>query len=173
MYRRILISLLAVFCLCSCSDRPRVIPEDTLSDIYMKMYINDQWLLKNNREHTKVDTTLFYDGIFAEYGYSFKDYDYTVQKYLKNPEKFKKVFEDTRSKLEKRRKELAAMKDIVDRNKAFDKQFEGLYEKQNFELKDINYLDFRLYVERRNSVRTYQESSTGDVTRFKPLAGGR
>ena len=78
----------------SCSGRPRIIPRATLTDIYADMFLADQWLRDNSSERQRADTSLFYDPIFARYGYTFEDYDATVRKYMEDPEKFSKIFRD-------------------------------------------------------------------------------
>lgn len=88
--------------LLSCSGRVRIIPRSTLADIYADMLLADQWIKDNPTERKVADTTLFYDPIFARYGYTFEDYDATVKKYMQDPEKFSKVFRAAGEKLQKR-----------------------------------------------------------------------
>ena len=107
----------------SCSGRPRIIPRATLTDIYADMFLADQWLRDNSSERQRADTSLFYDPIFARYGYTFEDYDATVRKYMEDPEKFSKIFRDAAEKLRKGRdkydKKLQDLKRIKEFNEAF------------------------------------------------------
>ena len=170
MLRRILISLAAAVCLCSCADRPKLIPADTLSDIYAQMYVSDQWLMKNHRARVTADTTLFYDGILQDFGYDFKDYDYSVRKYLENPEKMKKIFERTRECLEKRRKELSDMKAIVEKNRKIDLSLKDVYEPSEFWPMKYDTTDFSINAKRRNGIRSDKKSASGDFFRFEPAS---
>ncbi|MBO4455101.1 MAG: DUF4296 domain-containing protein [Bacteroidales bacterium] len=88
--------------LASCSGRPRIIPRATLTDIYVDMFLADQWIKDHSSERSRADTSLFYDPILARYGYTFEDYDATVKRYLDDPEKFSKVFRDASAKLKKK-----------------------------------------------------------------------
>lgn len=97
--RHTVAALLLGLLLVSCSGKPRIIPRATLTDIYADMFLADQWLSDHSSERSKADTTLFYDPIFARYGYTFEDYDATVKKYMIDPEKFSKVFKDASNKL--------------------------------------------------------------------------
>ncbi len=97
--RHIAAALALGLLLVSCSGKPRIIPRATLTDIYVDMFLADQWLRDHSSERSKADTTLFYDPIFAKYGYTFEDYDATIKEYLKDPEKFSKIFRSATDRL--------------------------------------------------------------------------
>ena len=75
-----------LLCSCACSQKARVIPEKQLEDLYIDMFIADQWLRDHNDFQLAADTSLFFDPIFAEHGYSFEDYDATLKYYTARPE---------------------------------------------------------------------------------------
>ena len=116
--------------LCSC--RERIIPRATMVDIYADMFLADQWLSDHNQERTKADTSLFYDPIFARYGYTFEDYDRSVKHYLKDPERFSKVFRDASAKLAKKKDLYTIKSDHVAQIREFNDQFKS-YMEANFD----------------------------------------
>ena len=65
--------VLAAALLTGCG-RPKVIPEDELVSLYVDMFIADQWLRDHPDEKKVADTTLFFDPLFREHGYTFEDY---------------------------------------------------------------------------------------------------
>ena len=125
-------ALLLGILLASCGGRPRIIPRATLTDIYVDMFLADQWLKDHSGERSKADTCLFYDPIFARYGYTFEDYDATVKKYLDDPEKFSRIFRDAGAKLRKKQgiyeKKVNRLREI----KEFNDYFNGKYSSLDF-----------------------------------------
>jgi hypothetical protein len=91
----VLVLLAAVAC-----QRTRIIPKDTLADIYMDMFLADQVVREENIPHAQMDTTLVYEAVFRKYGYDTDDYLNSVRHYLKDPERFAKVFESVAKRLE-------------------------------------------------------------------------
>ncbi len=91
----VLVLLAAVAC-----QRTRIIPRDTLEDIYMDMFLADQVVREENIPHAQMDTTLLYEAVFQKYGYDTDDYLNSVRYYLKDPERFAKVFESVAKRLE-------------------------------------------------------------------------
>ena len=85
---------------------PRTIPRDTLSDIFHDMFLQDQQIRNNHSIKMLADTSLVYEGIFREYGYTSNDYIYTVGKYIREPDKFAKIFARTADRLTKEAKEI-------------------------------------------------------------------
>ena len=79
---------------------PRVIPKDTLTDIYTEMFIADQKVREMNIPRAQMDTMLLYEAVFEKYGYDTDDYLYSVRHYLKDPERFAKVFENAAKRLQ-------------------------------------------------------------------------
>ena len=102
----VLVLLLAVAC-----RGPRVIPKDTLTDIYPEMFIADQMVRDADIPRAQMDTMLLYEAVFEKYGYDTEDYLYSLRYYLKDPERFGKVFENVAKRLEG---EVDALKKIVE-----------------------------------------------------------
>ena len=111
----VLVLLLAVAC-----RGPRVIPKDTLTDIYTEMFIADQMVRDADIPRAQMDTMLLYEAVFEKYGYDTEDYLYSLRYYLKDPERFGKVFENVAKRLEG---EVEALKKIVElRNRIASKR---------------------------------------------------
>ena len=111
----VLVLLVAVAC-----RGPRVIPKDTLTDIYTEMFIADQMVRDADIPRAQMDTMLLYEAVFEKYGYDTEDYLYSLRYYLKDPERFGKVFENVSKRLEG---EVEALKKIVElRNRIASKR---------------------------------------------------
>ena len=91
---------------------PRVIPKDTLTDIYTDMFLADQQVRKMNIPRPQMDTMLLYEAVFEKYGYNTDDYLYSVQHYLKDPERFAKVFDAVAKRLEG---EVKSLDELIER----------------------------------------------------------
>ena len=63
--------------------------------------IQDQQIKQDRELKKQADTSLVYEGIFEDYGYTTDDYLYSVQHYLRDPERFSRVFRDVARKMEK------------------------------------------------------------------------
>jgi len=90
---------------------PRVIPKDTLTDIYTEMFLADRKVQDLDIPHSQMDTMLLYEAIFEKYGYDTDDYHYSLQHYLRDPERFTKVFEGVTKRLEG---EIAALDKLIE-----------------------------------------------------------
>ena len=111
----VLVLLLAVAC-----RGPRVIPKDTMTDIYTDMFLADQMVRDADILRAQMDTMLLYEAVFEKYGYDTEDYLYSLRYYLKDPERFGKVFENVAKRLEG---EVEALKKIVElRNRIASKR---------------------------------------------------
>ena len=111
----VLVLLVAVAC-----RGPRVIPKDTMTDIYTDMFLADQMVRDADIPRTQMDTMLLYEAVFEKYGYDTEDYLYSLRYYLKDPERFGKVFENVAKRLEG---EVEALKKIVElRNRIASKR---------------------------------------------------
>ena len=111
----VLVLLVAVAC-----RGPRVIPKDTLTDIYTDMFLADQMVRDADIPRAQMDTMLLYEAVFEKYGYDTEDYLYSLRYYLKDPERFGKVFENVAKRLEG---EVDALKKIVElRNRIASKR---------------------------------------------------
>ena len=97
--KRFLHIVLVLLAVAACQG-PRVIPKDTLTDIYEDMFLADQLVRERNVPHAQMDTMLVYEAVFNKYGYNTDDYLHSVRHYLKDPERFAKVFEEVAKRLE-------------------------------------------------------------------------
>lgn len=79
---------------------PRVIPKDTLTDIYVDMLMADQYVREENIPRKQLDTMLVYEAVFNKYGYDTDDYLNSVRYYLRDPERYAKVFEEVAKRLQ-------------------------------------------------------------------------
>lgn len=59
----------------ACSNRPQVVPDDVLKDIFHDAYIANAYLDEANIND---DSLYIYEPIFERYGYSIKDFHYTI-----------------------------------------------------------------------------------------------
>lgn len=103
--KRILHIVLVLVAVAACQN-PRIIPKDTLTDIYEDMFLADQLVRERNLPQPQMDTLLVYEAVFNKYGYNTDDYMNSVRYYLKDPERFAKVFDEVNRRLEAKVKEL-------------------------------------------------------------------
>lgn len=108
--KRLLHIVLVLLAVVAC-QRTRVIPKDTLVDIYTDMFLADQMVREENIPRARMDTLLLYEAVFQKYGYNTDDYLNSVRFYLKDPERFAKVFENVAKRLEG---EVDALDKIID-----------------------------------------------------------
>jgi hypothetical protein len=104
--------IVLVIVLAAACRGPRIIPKDTLTDIYVDMLMADQFVREENIPRKQLDTMLVYEAVFNKYGYDTDDYMNSVRYYLKDPERFSKVFEEVASRLEG---EANALEKIIER----------------------------------------------------------
>lgn len=95
----------AVFTSCSKSE-VEVIPRDTMADIYMEMFMTDQWITSTPGMRMIADTSLVYEPILQKYGYDKMDYMHSVDFYMDDPERFARILRETTDKLDKKIKHL-------------------------------------------------------------------
>ena len=115
--------MLCLFLAGSCREKPRIIPRDTLTDIYCEMLLTDVWILENAEYRKMADTTLVYEPIFNKYGYTFEDYDATLNQYLTDPEILEKIFKEIGARCDKKIAELQAKADLEDQIGEFVSRF--------------------------------------------------
>lgn len=138
-------ALAALVLVFSCGNRGRVIPADKFADIYADMFLADQWL-KNNFQQKKIaDTTLFYEPIFNEYGYTLVDYDASVKYYLKKPAKYSKILKKASKKLSSR----ATYLEKVDKMWG-ERYIPPKYEPKDFTFDTLSYT--RLWKEKNDTI---------------------
>ena len=107
--KRILHIVLVLVVAAACQG-PRVIPKETLTDIYVDMFLADQMVREEGYQRTQMDTMLVYEAVFEKYGYDTDDYLNSVRHYLRDPERFAKVFEAVAKRLEG---EVAALDKLI------------------------------------------------------------
>lgn len=103
---------LAVVAALAASCRPRVIPRGKLSDIYVEMFLTDQWLRENPDVNRTADTLLVYQPIFERHGYTTDDYLRSQAYYLQDPDRYAKILRGVSRKLDK---ELKVIKKQIER----------------------------------------------------------
>jgi hypothetical protein len=103
--KRFLHIVLVLVAAAACQN-PRIIPKDTLTDIYEDMFLADQLVRERNLPQPQMDTLLVYEAVFNKYGYNTDDYLNSVRYYLKDPERFAKVFDEVNRRLEAKVKDL-------------------------------------------------------------------
>lgn len=89
--------------------KTKVIPRGKFIDIYVDMFVADQWIRDNPDVKRKTDTLKVYEGIFNRYGYTTEDYAKTVRHYMREPDKFVKVMKKVVKRLDAREKETKAL----------------------------------------------------------------
>lgn len=120
----IVVAALALACvICSCKG-PRVIPKDKFSKIYTEMVLGDLWLRDNYEKRTVADTSLFYEAIFAKYGYTTEDYRYSVNHYLRNPEEYRRILDKSILEVKKMEQKYDKLRNAEDRELADQKAAE-------------------------------------------------
>lgn len=74
------ILLAAIFALATSCNKPRVIPDQTLADIFHDSYLANSYVDLHGIE---VDSLMLYEPIFAKYGYTIEDLHYTINSFSK------------------------------------------------------------------------------------------
>lgn len=91
-----------IFASCSSKDEAEVIPRAKLADIYVDMFIIDQWISDTPGMRLIADTSLVYEPILEKYGYDKLDYVHSVDFYMNDPERFARILRSSMDKLDKR-----------------------------------------------------------------------
>ena len=91
---------MALLFLCCCSRKAKVIPRADMIDIYYDMFMADQWLLAHREFKETADTTLFYEALFREYGYTTDDYHRSVTHYMRDPKRYGRLLQEVTDRLE-------------------------------------------------------------------------
>ena len=182
--------LLLLCCTLSCHRDGRIIPPAKLTDIYVEMFLADQWLSDNPRARRGADTSDFYGAIFERYGYSFKDYDASVRHYLGQPEKFADITTNAAKRLEDMyadaKKELARQEAVISFEKSLppykrvDTVATDMLSPDSLAvavslLADSTSVSIQLdsNVTRRDSIRADLQPKAGQLLRNKPVARER
>lgn len=117
--KKVLPLVLVALVLASCLHRSRVIPAAKLSDIYVDMFMADQWVAQNQRARKTADTSNLYAPILEKYGYTVEDYDASVKHYLRKPDKYAKILKSAGAKLNRQAKRLEAIEDAIQKRVKF------------------------------------------------------
>ena len=114
--RHIFPVILSVMFLCSCGERDgKVIPRGELAEIYAQMLLMDQWIVGTPGARQIADTTLVYEPILNEYGYTKADYRKSVDVYMNDPERFSRILRTTVEIFDEMLKDLEVRKAEHDR----------------------------------------------------------
>ncbi len=105
---RHIVLLLTVAMVFSCGRQGRVIPARKFAKIYAQMLVADQWAGNDSRLSRIADTSLFYEPLLEEYGYTSRDYVRSVGHYMEDPEAFGKIFKNVKEILDRHIDELTA-----------------------------------------------------------------
>ena len=99
-----ILPLVAVVVFASCSSRneAEVIPRGKMADIYLEMFMTDQWISSTPGMRTIADTSLVYEPILQKYGYDKLDYMHSVEYYMNDPERFARILRTTVERLDKK-----------------------------------------------------------------------
>lgn len=162
----ILAAALMLFTSCS-SDEAKVIPRGKLSKIYAEMLMTDQWITSTPGVRQIADTSLVYEPILEEYGYTSADYRKTVDVYLDDPERFAKVLKGSVDILEERLVELRkekAQQELDELRKKRLKEFEPDFKVEDF----FPYFYDEPYVHYHDSV-TFECDSLQQMYRLVPV----
>lgn len=122
-----------IFASCSSKDEAEVIPRAKLADIYVDMFIIDQWISDTPGMRLIADTSLVYEPILEKYGYDKLDYIHSVDFYMNDPERFARILRSSMDKLDKRIVHLQKMKKLQERADEVAKTLERFKMDHTFE----------------------------------------
>lgn len=91
-----------LFASCSPKDEAEVIPRAQMADIYVEMFMTDQWIAETPGMRMIADTSLVYEPILEKYGYDKLDYIHSVDFYMNDPERFSRILRSCMDKLDKK-----------------------------------------------------------------------
>ena len=74
------ILLLAVFAGLAACNKPRVIPDQRLADIFYDIYLTNAYV---DRHDINLDSMMVYEPIFQKYGYTVEDLHLTINSFSK------------------------------------------------------------------------------------------
>lgn len=104
-----LVSSVALLSIHSCK-KDGIIEEDTMAQIYAEMLLTDQWINTTPGMRTVADTSLVYEPILKEYGYTSSDYRKSVEYYLEDPDTYADIMKATVKILDGKLKDLNKVK---------------------------------------------------------------
>lgn len=74
------IALLALVATATACNKPRVIPDDRLADIFYEVYLTNAYV---DRQDLNLDSMMLYEPIFEKYGYTIEDLHLTINSFSK------------------------------------------------------------------------------------------
>ena len=125
--------LVAVFFTSCSKNEVKVIPRAKMSDIYMEMFMTDQWISSTPGMRMIADTSLVYEPILEKYGYDKLDYINSVDFYMNDPERFARILRETVNKLDKRIQHLQKLQKQKELEAEAAKKFEKFLMDYKFE----------------------------------------
>ena len=167
LIRHIVILVAILLLAASCGEKKdEVIPRGKLAEIYAEMLVLDQWIVAKPANRRVADTSLVYEPIFEKYGYTSADYRRSVDEYMNDPERYSRILRTTGEILDKKLKDLEALKGEQDRAEARRKFLESLKIRV-----EVNYGDYFPYLDDEPYVHYYDslsvEPDTMGVYRLK------
>lgn len=113
------IIILLFFTLVSCN---KVIPKEKMVDIFVDMFLTDQWIDDNPKIKKQADTLLVYDEIFRRYNVDYNTFIASIEYYTNEIEDYSWITETTQDKLQNlldsHQKKYDEIKEIRAKNKA-------------------------------------------------------
>ncbi len=167
LIRHIVILVAILLLAASCGEKKdEVIPRGKLAEIYAEMLVLDQWIVAKPANRRVADTSLVYEPIFEKYGDTSADYRRSVDEYMNDPERYSRILRTTGEILDKKLKDLEALKGEQDRAEARRKFLESLKIRV-----EVNYGDYFPYLDDEPYVHYYDslsvEPDTMGVYRLK------
>lgn len=77
----LLLAVLLSLLLATSCDRPKIIPDDTLAQIFHDVYLTNAYI--DSRHLRNIDSLNIYEPVFARYGYTSEDIQYTIGNFAK------------------------------------------------------------------------------------------
>jgi len=119
----IILAAALVVCLSACGKKDKIIPRSTLEDVYVDLFLADQWMIENPGQSKIADTTMLYEPIFNKYGYTTQNYIASVNHYIRDPKRYARILRRTDAKLVAK---LEKLKILVEEEEALREQLEKL-----------------------------------------------
>lgn len=119
----IILAAALLLCLSACGKKDKIIPRSTLEDLYVDLFLADQWLIETPGQSRIADTTMVYEPIFNKYGYTTLDYIASVNHYIRDPKRYARILKRADAKLVAR---LNVLQALVDEETALKEQLELL-----------------------------------------------
>lgn len=133
LWKYILPLFAALICTSCFKDEVEVIPRAKMADIYMEMFMTDQWISSTPGMRMVADTSLVYEPILEKYGYDKLDYMNSVDFYMNDPERFSRILRETVDKLDKKINHLHKLQKLQEQKLEAAKKLERFLMNYTFE----------------------------------------